>query len=238
MPTLMSVMADLKSRGKEQTRKIYARHGMDADRLFGVSTADLKLIAKTIKGQQALACELLSSGNLDAMYLAGMVADGSKVTSKQLNLWLENAAGLQMVAEYTIPWLAVENAQARTLALEWIDSRKEHVAATGWCTYSGLVATSPDGSLDLPEIKKLLDKIAREIHTAPNRVRHTMNNFIIAVGTYVAPLHEHAKTIAGRVGAVRVDMGETACKVPLAAEYIQKAEDSGKVGKKRKTIRC
>ena len=34
--------------------------------------ADLKTIAKTIKGQQALACEFYETGNLDAMYLAGI----------------------------------------------------------------------------------------------------------------------------------------------------------------------
>jgi hypothetical protein len=55
MPTLKSVMDTLKSKGSEKTRAIYVRHGMPAGRLFGVSIADLKLIAKTIKGDQALA---------------------------------------------------------------------------------------------------------------------------------------------------------------------------------------
>ena len=40
MPTVTSIMADLKSKGKEQTRKIYARHGMAPERVFGVSVAD------------------------------------------------------------------------------------------------------------------------------------------------------------------------------------------------------
>jgi 3-methyladenine DNA glycosylase AlkD len=56
---------------------MYARHGRATERMFGVSMADLKVIAKTIKGQQALACELYETGNLEAMYLAGMLADGS-----------------------------------------------------------------------------------------------------------------------------------------------------------------
>jgi 3-methyladenine DNA glycosylase AlkD len=63
-------MPELKKKGTEQNRKIYARHGMAADRLYGVRIADLKVIAKTIKGQQALACELYESGVMDAMYLA------------------------------------------------------------------------------------------------------------------------------------------------------------------------
>ena len=41
-----------------------------------------------------------------------------------------------------------------------------------------------------------------------------------------------------KLGRVDVDMGGTACKVPLALEYIEKLEKSGRVGKKRKTTRC
>jgi hypothetical protein len=229
MATVPSILAELKSKGKENTRKTYARHGMAADRVFGVSVADLKFVAKTIKGRQSLACDLLSTGVMDAMYLAGMVADGSKVSEEQLSQWLENTAGLQMISEYTIPWLAVEHPRARALALAWIKSKKEHVATAGWCTYSGLV---------LPEIEALLQQIPQQIGSAPNRVRLTMNNFVIAVGTYVLPLLQQAKAAARKIGAVSVDMGDTACKVPLATSYIEKAEASGKLGKKRKTIRC
>ena len=238
MPTVTSVLAELKSKGKEQTRKIYSRHGMDPERVLGVSTADLKVIAKTIKGQQPLACELYSTGIMDAMYLAGMVADGSKLTREQLNQWAESAAGLQMVSEYTVPWVAVDHPSARALALEWMKSKQEHIAAAGWSTYAGLVALQPDEELDLAEIQSLLDTVVRQVHTAPNRVRHTMNNFVIAVGSYVKPMLKQAKAAAARIGAVSVDMGETACKVPLAAAYIEKVEAAGKQGQKRKTIRC
>jgi 3-methyladenine DNA glycosylase AlkD len=89
MLTCASVMAELKKKGSEKTRKTYARHGMATERMYGVSMADLKVIAKTIKGQQALACELYETGNLDAMYLAGLVADGSQMNKKQLNGWAE-----------------------------------------------------------------------------------------------------------------------------------------------------
>ena len=110
MPSVASIMAELKKKGTEKTSKIYARHGMATNNMFGVSMADLKAIAKTIKGQQALALELYETGNLDAMYLAGMVADGSQMTTKQLNAWAEGAANLQMISEYTVSWVTVENA--------------------------------------------------------------------------------------------------------------------------------
>jgi 3-methyladenine DNA glycosylase AlkD len=183
MPSVTSIMAELKKKGSEKTRKIYARHGMATDNMYGVSVADLKVIAKTIKGQQALACELYETGNLDAMYLAGMVADGSQMTAKQLNSWAEGAANLQMISEYTVPWVTVENPRARELAMQWIQSKKEHVATSGWCSYSGLLATKPDETLDLAEIENLLGAVVKEIKSAQNRVRYTMNGFVISVGS-------------------------------------------------------
>jgi len=238
MPSVATIMAQLKKRGSEKTRKIYARHGMAAQNMFGVSMADLKVIAKSIKGQQELACELYATGNLDAMYLAGMVADGSKMGGKQLNEWAEAAASMQMVSEYTVPWVTVENPDARDLAMQWIKSKKEHVASSAWCTYSGIMATRSDESLDLAEIEELLGIVVKGIHNAPNRVRYTMNGFVIAAGTYVKPLLKRAKEAARQIGAVTVNMGDTACKVPLAAAYIEKIEAGKRVGQKRKTIRC
>jgi 3-methyladenine DNA glycosylase AlkD len=238
MPTVASIMAELKKKGSEKTRKTYARHGMAADRTFGVSVADLKLIAKTIKGQQALASELYETGVMDAMYLAGMVADGAKMTSQQLNAWAEGAANLQMISEYTVPWVTVESPHARDLALQWIKSKKEHVASAGWSTYSGIMATNPDESLDLAEIEGLLGTVVKTIHTAQNRVRYTMNVFVISVASYVKPLLKPAKAAARQIGAVSVDVGDTACNVPLATAYIAKIEAAGRLGKKRKTLRC
>jgi len=238
MPTLASIMGELKKKGTEKTRKTYARHGMAADKMFGVSVADLKVIAKTIKGQQALACELYETGNMDAMYLAGMIADGSQMSKQQLNTWAEGAANLRMIAEYTVPWVTVENPHARELAKQWIKSKQEHVASSGWCTYSGLLATTPDVALDLAEIESLLGVAVKGIKSAQNRVRYTMNGFVISVGAYVKPLLKQAKATAKQIGPVSVDVGDTACSVPVATAYIEKIEAAGRVGQKRKTIRC
>lgn len=236
MPTVKSILSDLEKKGTEQTRKTFARHGITGD-VYGVSIADLKAIAKTIKGEQQLAYDLYETGNHDAMYLAGLVADGSKMTRKQLEDWAKSAPN-SAIAEFTVPAVAVESEHAKGLAKKWIKSRNENLASCGWNTYAGILAVADDEDLDLEEIESLLDQIAEKIHSSPNKVRYTMNGFVIAVGSYVKPLLEKAKATAKAIGTVDVDMGETACKVPLATEYIAKVERLGRVGKKRKTIKC
>lgn len=84
----------------------------------------------------------------------------------------------------------------------------------------------------------LLKHGAKTIHESPNRVRYTMNNFVIAAGSYVTALTDKALQAAKQMGQVSVDMGETACHVPDAAEYIAKVAKAGRVGRKRKTARC
>jgi hypothetical protein len=143
-----------------------------------------------------------------------------------------------MIAECTVAWVAAESPFARELALEWMGSPRELVACAGWCTYAGLLALTPDEALDLGEIEALVDRIAAGIHEAPNRVRYCMNGFVIAVGAHVAPLSARARAAAAAYGKVRVDVGETACKVPDAVGAIDKVEARGSVGKKRKTVKC
>lgn len=231
-------MAELKAKGTEKGRATYVRHGMPADKVLGVSIADLKPIAKALRGKQSVAMDLYATGVMDAMYLAGMVADGRKMTVEQLQTWVDAAAGMSMVAEYAVPWVVLDHPRARELALDWIGSGDPHRANVGWTVYSGLVATKADADLDLEEIRGLLRKAVADVHGAENRLKLAMNSFVISVGCYVVPLHGDAVRAAEQIGKVTADMGQTACKVPDAVAYIAKVESTGRRGKKRATMRC
>ena len=52
-----------------------------------------------------------------------------------------------------------------------------------------------------------------------------------------APCLKRPKKAAKKLGRLDVDMGDTACKVPVASEYIAKVESMNRVGKKRKTAK-
>lgn len=234
--TAAEIVNELKPLGTETYKKVLRNHGV-REPFFGVKIEDLKKIQKRVKKDYQLALALYDTGIYDAMYLAGLIADDAKMTKKDLRRWLDRA-NCGALCEYTVPWVAAESNHGRELALEWIESEKEDVATAGWATLNSLVSITDDADLDLAELKRLLQRVQKTIHQQPNRVRYVMNGFVIAVGGYVKALTEQALQTAAKIGRVEVDMGNTACKVLDAAEYIQKVQNRGTIGKKRKSAKC
>ncbi|MDB4572960.1 DNA alkylation repair protein, partial [Akkermansiaceae bacterium] len=88
--TVGEVMAELESLGNEQTKKTLLRHGA-VEPLFGVKIGDLKGLRKELKNDHDIALALYGTGNSDAMYLAGLIADSEKVTEEELDRWVNEA---------------------------------------------------------------------------------------------------------------------------------------------------
>ncbi len=236
MTTAKEILEELKTFGSESIKKVLRNHGVQ-EPFFGVKIGDMKKIEKRIKRDYQLALDLYETGNYDAMYLAGLIADDARMTRKDLDGWVKKANGGALACA-TVPWVAAGSKHGYELALEWIESKDENIAAAGWATLRSLVALKNDDDLDLAGLKRLLERVQKTIHQAPNSVRQAMNGFLIAVGIYVQNLSALAAGAATKIGKVTVDMGDTACKVPDALEYIQKARDKGAIGKKRKTVKC
>ena len=234
--TAAEVMKELEQYGDERTKSTLMNHGAK-EPFFGVKVADLKKILKKTKKNHELSLALFDTGNSDAMYLAGLMADEKKITREQLEDWVDKAYW-HYLSEYAVPWVAAETEFGFDLGLEWIKSKEERIASAGWATVAYYAAVNEDAVLDVKKYAQLLDVVGKEVHKAQNRVRYTMNGFVIAIGTYIPELTKKAQEVADKIGKVSVDVGGTACKVPLATDYIQKVIDKGRVGKKRKTARC
>ena len=234
--TIQEVLEELKKYSSESIKKVHRSHGAK-EPFYGVKVEDLKKIQKVVKKDYTLALELYNTGISDAMYLAGLIADDQQMTIADLNLWAKNAYWY-MISEYTVPWAAAGSNYGHELALEWIKSKEENIASCGWATYSNLLSLVPDDQLNKKEIKTLLATVEKEIHHAQNRVKQTMNGFVISVGGYVPELSVMAIETGKRVGVVTVDMGGTACKTPYSPDYIDKIIKRGSLGKKKKTVKC
>jgi len=231
---LHEVLIELESYADQRTKSTHMKHGAK-EPLFGVRVADLKKILKKTKKDHKLSLALFETGNSDAMYLAGLMADEKQITKNDLNQWV-NGAYWYYLSEYTVPWIAAESPYGFELGLEWIRSKEESVASAGWSTL--LNYASINDALDLETYASLLDEVAERIQDAQNRVKYTMNGFVIAIGCYIPELTQKAKEIAEKIGKVNVFMGDTSCKVPLALDYIKKVEDKDRIGIKRKKARC
>lgn len=234
--TVAEIMKELEAMGNDATKNTFLKHGAQ-EPFFGVKVGDLKKIQKKVKKNHELSLALYETGNSDAMYLAGLIADEKEISKADLQKWVE-AAGWYMISEYTVAWIAAESNYGYELALEWIESNQESIASSGWATLGSLALIKPDDELDIAAFQKLLDRVGETVHNAANRVRYTMNGFVISVGSGITPLSAHAAKVAEKIGKVSVDVGGTACKVPLATDYIQKVVDKGRLGKKKKMARC
>lgn len=234
--TTKEILNQLEAFGNEQTKKVLMKHGAK-EPFFGVKVADLKTIVKKVKKNHELSLELYETGNSDAMYLAGLIADEKQITEDTMQKWAEQAYWY-MLSEYTVAWVAAESKYGWKLAMKWIEAPQENVASAGWATLSNLVMIKQDEELNIHRLSQLLERVEGNIHNSQNRVRYTMNGFVIAVGASVKDLTEKAMFIGQNIGKINVDMGGTSCKVPLAKDYIQKIIDMGRVGKKKKKARC
>lgn len=222
MYTTEQVMQELEAAGTEQNRKIYRRHGA-GDNQFGVSYATLGAIEKQIKREKnpardhEIGLELWATGNRDAQVLALRLLDPRRVDRDALNQWVRGLGDYGMADALGV--FVAKVPDARELGYAWIDAEGEWIETTGWNVIGNLVAL---GEISEAECTELLVRIEREIHTAKNRVRYSMNQVVIAVGVRDGALYPLAMTSAQTIGPVMVDHGQTGCKTPDAASYIEK----------------
>lgn len=94
------VMQELEALGKERIKKTYLNNGAH-EPFFGVATGAMKPLAKKIKKNQPLAEQLYATGNYDAMYFAGIIADPITMTEADFERWM-NAAYFYMLSDYVV----------------------------------------------------------------------------------------------------------------------------------------
>ncbi|TKI95669.1 DNA alkylation repair protein [Bacillus wiedmannii] len=217
---LEEVMQQLEEYGTEQNRKTYKNHGAK-EPLFGVSFANLKLLKKKIKKDHDLAISLWKTKNMDAMTLATMILDPKKVTTEQLNKWVQEVdyyclMDVLMTAICTSP-IEIERME------EWTKSDDEWIGRAGWSLLANIAIKNK--TLHDEFFTPYLEEIKANIHNEKNRKKEAMNSALIAIGIRNEDLARKAIEIAREIGKVQVDHGATSCKTPDAEPYIQKARE-------------
>ncbi|MFC4022354.1 DNA alkylation repair protein [Oceanobacillus longus] len=231
-----TVMRELEELGKERMKKMYISNGAH-EPLFGVATGAMKPIAKKIKTNQRLADELYATGNYDAMYFAGIIADPKAMTETDFDAWMDGAY-FYMLSDYVVAVTLSESDIAEGVADKWIRSGEELRMSAGWSCYCWLLGNRKDNEFSESKISNMLDIVKNTIHDSPERTKSAMNNFLYTVGVSYSPLHEKAMETAAAVGIVEVKRENKKSSILNAYESIQKQMDKGKLGFKRKYVRC
>lgn len=115
-----AVMHELEALSKPRMKKIYLSNGAH-EPLFGVTTGEMKPMSKKIKINQLLAEELYATGNYDAMYFAGIIADPKVMTESDFDRWMD-AAYFYMLSDFVVAVTLSESDIAQEVADKWIAS--------------------------------------------------------------------------------------------------------------------
>jgi 3-methyladenine DNA glycosylase AlkD len=230
------VMQELEAFSNERIKKTYMSNGAH-EPLFGVATGKMKPLAKKIKKNQPLAEQLYETGNYDAMYFAGIIADPMTMTEADFERWMDTAY-FYMLSDYVVAVTLAETDFAQVVADKWIESGEELRMSAGWSCYCWLLGNRADNEFNTSKITRMLDQVENTIHDSPDRTKSAMNNFIYTVGISYLPLHDKAVETAKAVGPVEIKRSKKKGRILLAFENIQKDIDRGKLGFKRKYVRC
>lgn len=231
-----TVIQELESLGKERTKKMYMSNGAH-EPLFGVATGAMKPMSKKIKINQPLAEELYATGNYDAMYFAGVIADPKAMTEADFDRWID-AAYFYMLSDYVVAVTLSESPLAQDIADKWIASGEELKMSAGWSCYCWLLGSRKDDEFSEDKLSWMMETVKNEIHDAPERTKSAMNNFLYTVGISYSPLSEQALETAREVGTVEMKRPNKKSSFLNASENIRKDLDKGRLGFKRRYVRC
>jgi hypothetical protein len=228
-------MHELAALGKDTLKKRYAGNGAK-EPLFGVATGAMKPLAKKIGKNQIMAEELYATGNYDAMYFAGIIAEPDGMDENDYNRWMEGAYFF-MLSDYVVAVTLSEAKVAKALAEKWLDSPRELTASGAWSCWSWLIGWKPDGEFEIESMQKLLQKAREDIVSRNGRARIAIRDFIIAAGVSYKPLHNEALALGRDIDSLALEYGDTKCFSGIA-KAIGAVAEKGRIGFKRRNVRC
>jgi 3-methyladenine DNA glycosylase AlkD len=217
--TLQDTLRELESLGNAGVRSQNAKGGPwgpgAGANQFGVKHGDIRVLAKKVKADHALAMSLWETGNIDAQYLAILLIKPKDLSAQEVDR-LVRSVTFGWVADWLANYVVKQHPDKETLRQEWLATDDRWAARAGWALTAERVVKSSDG-LDLPA---LLDRIESEMADAEPEVQWTMNNTLAAIGIHVPKLRNRAIAIGKKLGVYRDYPVSKGCTSPFAPIWI------------------
>jgi 3-methyladenine DNA glycosylase AlkD len=182
---------------------------------------DIRNVAKKIKTDHSLARELCATGNYDARLLATLVAQPKEFSAEELDRMVRDIPhpphmAPSQLADWLSSYVVKLHPDKEALRQKWIEDDDPMAARAGWSLTAERIAKSPEG-LDL---SALLDRLEREMGTAPPPAQWTMNFCLAEIGIGHTELRERALAIGEKLGLYRDYPTPKGCTSPFAPLWI------------------
>jgi 3-methyladenine DNA glycosylase AlkD len=212
--TLKDALKQLEALGTAKVRAQNAKSGA-GDKQFGVSLGDIRVLAKQIRTDHALALSLWETGNVDAQFLATLLLQPKQLSAKEMDRMVQSVSFVR-VADWLIAYVVRQHPDKEALRQGWMAAADRWAARAGWDLTAERVAKSPDG-LDVPA---LLARIESEMARADPEVQWTMNNTLAGIGIHFPKHRKRAITIGEMLGIYRDYPVSKGCTSPFAPIWI------------------
>jgi 3-methyladenine DNA glycosylase AlkD len=212
--TLNETLKQLKALGNAKVRAQNAKSGA-SDNQFGVSLGDIRVLAKKIRTDHALALSLWDTGNVDAQFLATLLIEPKMLSAEAMDRMVRSITFVR-VADWLNSYVVAKHPDKEAIREDWVTADDRWAARAGWHLTAERVSKNPDG-LDL---QALLDRIESEMADAVSEVQWTMNNTLAAIGIHVPKLRKRAIAIGEKLGLYRDYPVSKGCTSPFAPIWI------------------
>jgi 3-methyladenine DNA glycosylase AlkD len=189
-------VAWLKSHGTRRTREGMARYAIPSDHAFGVTVADIRVLAKRIGPDHRLATALWDTGWYEARMLTAFVAEPGRVTAAQMDRWARDFDNWA-ICDTLCFHLFDRTPHAWGKVEQWSRRPEEFVKRAAFATLWGLTVHDKEAADRL--FAQGLRLIEREAGDERNFVKKAVNMALRAIGKRKRSLHVAAEAVARRL---------------------------------------
>ena len=191
-------LAWLKRRGTKKNVEGMARYAIRAEKVLGVSVADIQSFAKQLGRDHELAAALWATGWYEARMMASFVDDPALVTSLQMDAWCR-AFDNWAICDTICFHLFDKSPLAWRKVKAWTGRRDEFVKRAGFALLASLAVH--DQKCPDERFLEALPIIEREATDGRNFVKKAVSWALRGIGGRNRALHEEAVAVAKRLAA-------------------------------------
>ena len=191
-----TILTELQNLANPKNVSGMARFGIVGKKLLGVTTVQLRTIAKRNSRDHELAEELWSSGIFEARILAAFIADPKQLTRRQANAWTKDfecwadCDGLCIHLFRKTPF-------AHELAVAWSGHREELVKRAGFTMMATLAVH--DKAASSAVFRSYLKRVEKEADDERHNVKKGVNWALRQIGKRNTILNHEAIRTAKRI---------------------------------------